>query len=72
MGGFVCKKGKQEGSFWKKGYKGWGSLVNRGKVGGFWAKSPYLSSLRAGNRGGGGVSPAKPERRPWGSGAALE
>ena len=61
-----------KGLFGKRVIMGGVSLANRGKVGGFWAKSPYLSSLRAGNRGGGGVSPAKPERRPWGSGAALE
>ena len=58
VGGFVCKKGKQGGSFWKKGYKGWGSLVNRGKVGGFWAKTLLFPLPMLENRGGGGASPA--------------
>ena len=53
VGGFVCKKGKQEGSFWKRGYKGWGSLVIRGKVGGFWAKDLLLPPPTPENRGGG-------------------
>ena len=53
VGGFVCKKGKQEGSFWKKGYKGCGSIVNRGKVGGFWAKALLLPLPTLENRGGG-------------------
>jgi len=41
VGGFVCKKGKQEGCFWKKGCKGRGSLVIRGKVGGGLGKKPF-------------------------------
>ena len=72
VGGFVCKKGKQEGCFWKKGCKGRGSLVIRGKVGGgVWAKSPSPFSPHVGKQGRGGASPAAPERRPWGSAVAM-
>ena len=59
--GFICKKGKQEGSFWKKGYKGWGSLVNRGKVEGFWAKALLLPLPTLENSEWGGATPAAPE-----------
>ena len=52
VGGFVCKKGKQEGSFWKKGCKGRDFLVIRGKVGGFGQKALLLSLPMLENRGG--------------------
>ena len=54
VGGFVCKKGKQEGSFWKKGCKGRDFLVIRGKVGGFGQKA-LLFPLPTQNRGEGGA-----------------
>ena len=58
------QKEKQEGSFWEKGYKGWGSLVNRGKVGGSLGKMPFsfLSPRRTEERVGRGRAPG---RRPW-------
>ena len=64
--GLFAKKGKQGGSFWKKGYKGWGSLVNRGKVGGLWAKCPSPSSPHAEQRRGRGRSAPASIRRPEG------
>ena len=70
--GFICKKGKQEGSFWKMGYKGRGSLVNRGKVGGFGQKPLLLPLPTLGNRGGEGATPAAPEAGGLGSMALRE
>jgi len=67
VGGFVCKKGKQEGSFWKKGYKGWGSLVNRGKVGGFGAKALLLPLPTLENRGGAARRRRRLRPAAWGS-----
>ena len=66
--GLYAKRENMKGLFGKKGYKEWGSLVNRGKVGGFWAKALLLPLPTLENRGGGGEKPAAPERRPWGLG----
>ena len=54
MGGFVCKKENRKGLFGKKGYKGGGSLVNRGKAGVFGQKA-LLLPLPTQNRGEGGA-----------------
>ena len=55
VGGFVCKKENRKGLFGKKGYKGGGSLVNRGKGRGFLARMPSSSSsLHGKQRNGGG------------------
>ena len=63
VGGFVCKKENRKGLFGKKGYKGGGSLVNRGKGRGFlWQECHLLPPPSTGNRGmeGAGVGGAWP------------
>ena len=60
-----------KGLFGKRGYKGCGSLVNRGKVGGGLGKQPFSFLSPRWKTGEGGASPAAPERRPWGSAAAM-
>ena len=78
VGGFVCKKGKQEGSFWKKGCKGRDFLVIRGKVGGFGQKALLLSLPKLENRGGAACRRRRPSggpgarRRPWRGGKGRE
>ena len=78
VGGFVCKKGKQEGSFWKKGCKGRDFLVIRGKVGGFGQKALLLSLPMLENRGGAARRRRRPSggprarRRPRGGGKGRE
>ena len=61
VGGFFCKRKNRKGLFGKKGYKRWGSLVNRGKVGGSLGKMPisFLSPRRTEREGafGAGVDP---------------
>ena len=59
-----AKKENREGLFGKKGYKGWGSLVNRGKVGGFGAKALLLPLPHAEQRRGGVLGAGGRFRRP--------
>jgi len=69
-GGFVCKIGKQEGCFWKKGYKGRGSLIKWEEREGLKAKWPLIPFLPTRNRGGGQGHRLRPIRPLRASGAA--
>ena len=69
-GGFVCKIGKQEGCFWKKGYKWRGSLIKWEEREGLKAKWPLIPFLPMRNRGGGQGRRRWPIRPLRASGAA--
>jgi len=69
-GGFVCKIGKQEGCFWKKGYKRRGSLIKWEEREGLKAKWPLIPFLLTRNRGGGQGRRRRPIRPLRASGAA--
>ena len=51
--GLFVKRVNMKGLFGKGVIMGGVSLANRGKMGGFWAKSPSLSSPHAGKQGRG-------------------
>ena len=59
------QKGKQEGPFWKKGYKGWGFLIKMGEGEGLKGKIALFFLLPAQSRGGGVLGAGGgPRRRP--------